>query len=373
MTSKAFLQKAALILISVLLSLFAAELILRTFMPADDKYWVWQPSLHYVFHPDSSIFYGIKGPSEFSISKDGYRGKEFNRSEKNYLCLGGSTTECLYLDNSETWFSQLSLILPKSIFGSIGKSGCTTREHYIQLKYYAPQLGKLNGVIMMVGLNDMMKRLSQDTLFDNNFQFTQPIEDSLVNTILLSNSSEKKWWRKTALFQLFKKVNHQNEKEVNWKLQDDRGETFKAWRTYRTQATTIIDSLPDLYTALGEYERNLQLIYAETKRQGTNLILINQSALYKDSMTAYENSLLWMGGIGNFQKSAGHAYYSAKALNHALSLYNQRLAEFCATRKDVKLIDIASSLPRDTSVFYDDCHFNESGALKVARLISEQM
>lgn len=373
MTSKSFLQKAALIFISVLLSLFAAELILRAAMPARDKYWVWQPNLHYVFHPDSAVFDGINGPSEFSINPDGFRGKEFKDSEKNYLCLGGSTTECLYLDNSETWFHQLGQLQPESNFGSIGKSGCTTREHYIQLKYYAPQLGKLNGIVMMVGLNDMMKRLSQDSLFDNNFQLTQSIEDSLVSAILLSNRHEKKWWRKTALFQLFKKVTHKQQSEVNWKLQDDRGEIFKTWRTYRTQAVTIIDSLPDLSYALAEYERNLQLIYSETKRQGSNLILINQSALYKDSLTAYENNLLWMGGVGDFQKSTGHAYYSVKALSQALSLYNQRLAAFCAQKKDVKLIDIATALPRDTSVFYDDCHFNESGARKVALLISEQL
>ena len=100
---KSILQKAALILISVLLSLLPAEFVLRRFLPPDENYYVWQPNLHYVFHPDSNVLYGIKGLSQFTINELGYRGPIFQPHKPNYLCLGGRTTECLYLDNAETW------------------------------------------------------------------------------------------------------------------------------------------------------------------------------------------------------------------------------------------------------------------------------
>jgi len=376
---KEIIRKAGLILISILLSLFIAEILLRIVYPKQEKLFVWQPNLKHTFYPDSTIFYGINGASDFTINSQGFRGTEFKGAEVKFLCLGGSTTECLYLDNNETWFHQLEDSLNtkfktwKFQLGSIGKSGCTTHENYIQLKYFVPQLGKVDGVILMVGINDLMKRLSRDTLFENDFRFNQQVEDSFVNAIFISNRSEKSWWRSLRLFQFGRSLLHKT-RNVEWEnVQDDKGEVYKAWRANRAHASEVIDSLPDLRSALNEFDRNLNLIHDETQKQGIKLILVNQSALYKDSMGAYENSLLWMGGKGNFQKEGSHIYYSTKALYNGLLLYNKHLKEFCEQNPYVKFIDIETELPRDTSVFYDDCHFNESGARKVASIISRQM
>lgn len=376
MKYKNTIQKAGLILVSVLLSLFMAEIVLRLVYPQDEKLYVWQPNLQHTFHPDSTFFYGVYGVKNFSINSQGFRGEEFeDNSRKKYLCLGGSTTECLYLDDKETWQYKTQLLLDSRtelppIIGSIGKSGCTTREHFVQLKYFVPQLGKIDGVILMVGLNDMMKRLSSDSLFENDFRFTPAVEDSFVNQIFLSSKKETVWWRKMQFFQLAQKFLHRTQK-VEWEnVQDDNGEIYKTWREHREHTSLIIDSFPDLSSALIEYERNLQLIYDETQKQRIKLVLINQATLYKDSMNEFENSLLWMGGIGEFQREKNHAYYSAKVLNKAMQLYNERMKSFCSVHPHIKFIDLASQLEKDTSVFYDDCHFNESGARKVTKVIS---
>jgi len=371
MKYKSTIQKAGLIICSILLSLLMTEIVLRWLYPQNDKLYVWQPNLQHTFHPDSSIFYGVYGVKNFSINSQGFRGAEFeNDSKQKYLCLGGSTTECLYLDNTETWFQKFSILNSQFSIGSVGKSGCTTREHFIQLKYFVPQLGKIDGVILMVGLNDMMKRLSQDWLFDDDFKFNPELENKFVAEIFLSNKKETEWWRRLQVFQLAQKFLHRS-KKVEWEnVQDDNGEIYKTWREHREHGSQITDSLPDLTSALNEYERNLHLIYDETQKQKIKLVLINQATLYKDSMNELENNLLWMGGIGEFQHEKHHAYYSAKALNKAMLLYNDRMKTFCATHPHTKLIDLASQLPKDTSVFYDDCHFNENGARKVAKIIS---
>jgi hypothetical protein len=36
----------------------------------------------------------------------------------------------------------------------------------------------------------------------------------------------------------------------------------------------------------------------------------------------------------------------------------------------VECIDLATTLEKDTTVFYDDVHFNESGAQKVSKTVS---
>jgi len=131
----------------------------------------------------------------------------------------------------------------------------------------------------------------------------------------------------------------------------------------------MVDSLPDLTDALNEYERNLDLIYEEAMRQHLSVTFINQAAIYSDTLNPYENGLLWMGGIGQYQLEGGHAYYTTKALQRGLSLYNERLAMFCSHR-NIRCVDIDSYLPRDTSVFYDDCHFNENGARVLGNYLS---
>lgn len=371
------LQKAGLVAISILLSFLLTECLLRLFLAAPDNLYVWQPYLHHTFHPDNKIFYGIKGESDFTINSQGVRGDRFEGPELKFLCVGGSTTECLYLDNKEAWHHQFQDSLNATFkiwkfqIGNIGKSGCTSRENFIHLKYFAPQLGKIDGVVMMVGLNDMMKRLSRDTLFENDFRFTPAVEDSFANAILLSNKPHQTWWRNLKLIQLVQKFVHATQ-HVEWQnVQDDTGETLKQWRENRNSNSQIIDSLPDLKTALDEFERNLDLIYNETQKQKIKMVLVNQAALYKDTMSEEESKLLWMGGVGNFQTEKNHAYYSAKALNKALGLYNERMKKFCSDKPYVQFVDLASQLPKDTSVFYDDCHFNESGARKVAAIIAQ--
>lgn len=76
-----------------------------------------------------------------------------------------------------------------------------------------------------------------------------------------------------------------------------------------------------------------------------------------------------MGGVCEFQQQAGHAYYTHRAIHQLLSEYNQLTADFCA-KNNLPFVDLTRTLPKDTSVFYDDCHFNENGSRLVAKAIT---
>jgi hypothetical protein len=79
-----------------------------------------------------------------------------------------------------------------------------------------------------------------------------------------------------------------------------------------------------------------------------------------------------MGGIGKYQEQKSGVYYSPKALASGMRMFNDVLKSSTSTH-NIMCIDIADKLPKDTSVFYDDCHFNESGARKVADEILSQL
>jgi hypothetical protein len=55
-----------------------------------------------VFKPDPALLPGISGDSRFDVDSDGIRGDEMPRGDAyRILAVGGSTTECLYLDQEE--------------------------------------------------------------------------------------------------------------------------------------------------------------------------------------------------------------------------------------------------------------------------------
>jgi lysophospholipase L1-like esterase len=395
MKSNSILMKAGMVVASILLSLFLAELVLRVIYPAQTRYYVWQPNLQHTFYPDTTVLKGLHSPAHFTINSYGVRTdldqiklekllflppnkRDSVSGTQYYICLGGSTTECLYLDDNATWPNQLARL--SSInnihnylwMGNIGKSGCTTRENYIQLKYCVSQYKVMSGVVLMAGLNDMLKRLSRDSLYPADFRFSPTLEDSLANTILLKQgrNTGTTWWRRTAVFYLLQQAFHQNSPQgVEWEnVEDDHGEIYKTWRANRQHASKIIDSLPNLTPALSEFERNLNLIIDEARKQHLRIVFVNQAALWKDSMSDDELKLLWMGGIGNFQQAVPSAYYSPAALRRALNLYNEKLKDVCHDN-GVEMVDLDANLPHDASIFYDDCHFTELGAKKAAAVI----
>src|SRR5690606_4099879 len=70
------------------------------------------PGVTYTFAPDPKVLSGIGSSSTCHYNAWGLRGPELNGSPmaRRILCIGGSTTECLYVDDAAHWPAQLSSI-----------------------------------------------------------------------------------------------------------------------------------------------------------------------------------------------------------------------------------------------------------------------
>lgn len=120
------------------------------------------------------------------------------------------------------------------------------------------------------------------------------------------------------------------------------------------------------------FHQNIEQIIDLCAQHQLKLICVNQATLWQDSLPMELSALLWMGGIGKYQEQKGGVYYSPKALQLGMEQYNTMLKSTTGAN-NIQCIDIAHQLPKDTSVFYDDCHFNETGAKKVAEAILRQL
>ncbi len=291
-----------------------------------DYSYVWPPNLVYVFHPDSSIFSGISGESYFTINSMGYRGEEIKNHNNEYriLIIGGSTSECLYLDDGETWPHLLEEKLGKTIDGkkvitmNIGKSGHGLRNNLLALKYlpdyYEPDL-----IIVLAGANDVLYKLSRKDSW-------QPFnEEEYDKTESYTFSISPKYnWKSTIIYKIYMVL---HSKDKNIKPQDGIGQTLVENRLKRQNSENWITEIPDLKLALEDYQKIIERVIELSKDQDSEIIFMTQPYLYKENMSSEENESLWM------TYDFGDVYYSLDVMINVTEEFNKRLLEVCGNRE----------------------------------------
>ena len=365
--------------ITLLLALGLAEIALYIYLPPADKYYLWPPYLHAIFNPDPQILPGITGESHFIINSQGLRGDEFS-AEDDYriLAVGGSTTESLYLDQTEAWPQLLQTMLNEAQqsrrvwVANAGKSGFNSREHVLQAQYLLPQYPDIEVVILLVGGNDFNLRLIEGDSYKPDYLLLPGAKQVLLKrvfTILPARNPDLHYYEQSAVWRLLNRVEQAQARRATVDAidtEDNRGEVYLARRERRKKGM-LEDTLPDLGPGLAEYHRNLNTIIDLAQARQVRLILITQPTLWRPGLTQAEQDLFWLGW------QPGHKiFYSVETLRQGMEIYNQKLLEICQQRH-LECIDLATALPKDSALFYDEIHFNEQGAAQVARIIADYL
>ena len=367
-------KRGILIALSGLLALGVGEVVLRGL--SRDVFYVWPPRLRQEFHPSPEIMPGVSGVSRFEINSLGLRGDELSEGrDLRILAVGGSTTECLYLDQTEAWPSLLQALLgPRVWVGNAGRSGAHTRHHRLQAEELLEQLPRIDTVIVLTGINDLSLRLSQDEAW-KPFDFNSPDAVSGLTreafAVRPPRFADGPVYKRTALWQALGKLGLLVRSRGT--TQDDRGRVYEAWRRRRRESPRLRQRLPDLGPALAEYAENLRAIARSAAGHRARVVFVTQPALWRDGLPPDLERLLWMGGVGRFQKESGHEYYSVSALAAGMDAYNRTLLATCRRIPEAVCVDLAARVPRDATVFYDDVHFNEAGSRRVARILAESV
>jgi lysophospholipase L1-like esterase len=375
------------------LALALSEFALRFLHPSSASFRVLLPNQRTVVHPDTSVVHGVSGAARFTVNSEGIRGREWGSDEGEYriLAIGGSTTESLYHDDSETWPALLEAMLDETAdgrgvwVGNVGHSGHTSRDHAVQVKYLSAQHPSLDALIILVGVNDMTLALMEGDAYETPPPITDPRAERLqirrAFTIVPGKlhrpgtnrlaPPDAPWYATTALYQLFTRARFRIRDWIFHRgiVQDVQGRFIEELRARRRNAAGVRHELPDLAPALHEYARNLNVIVDETQSRGMRLVFLTQPVIWRAVLTPEEESLLWLGGAGDFLGGQTAEYYSVAALAEAMDRYNTALLNICEHR-EVECLDLAALLPKDRSVFYDDAHFTEKGARLVAERIA---
>ncbi|MHA4808555.1 SGNH/GDSL hydrolase family protein [Flavitalea flava] len=285
----------------------------------------------------------------------GFRGPEPpNKWNKTLtiITIGGSTTECHFLNDERTWpfllGKELSDSFPGCWLNNAGFDGHSTFGHGILLNDHVKKL-RPSVILFLVGINDV--EAAGPSFHDKlNTRGAYPdlkhylFENSEVLNLLLNLS---RGWRA-------QKFNN----TTNALLILDKNKKLTLPDTVRTKRLAEQKS----YLA-GFRNRILQLVDTCSAWHILPVFITqpNQFGAGKDSLTGADLEL--------FPADSDDPGMNGKLLWDMLEEYNDVTRSVCR-EKQLPMIDLAHLLPKNSLYFYDMSHFTNKGAEKIASLLS---
>lgn len=313
--------------------------------------------------PDLALVPGASPKVRFAINRFGFRNARMQElakpsGELRIFTIGGSTTECLYLDEPDSWPEVVQRELAASAPGvnviNAGHSGDTTRDHLALLSQrivpFRPDV-----VIFLAGVNDLSLHIEADY---------SPLRDD-ARSLIAENNAAPKLALRSALAEV-----SQIARRVIWiqrqRLQSDaRGNPVQdAAGGWMRQARELRQRAPlsDIDPAglpKPEFEENLRALAAIARSAGAVPVFLTQPVLWGAPGGSWE-ALLWVPYGRNVPPDR---------LWQVMERFND-VTRRVASELDIPLVDLARQLPKSTDLFYDDDHYTVSGAREVGRLVA---
>jgi lysophospholipase L1-like esterase len=374
---KPFVPRLALVSIALLCGLLITESGLR--LVANPHSRIWRPGLDRTLHPDPNHLVGVYGPARFVVGPHGLRAGPLPESPGlTVVALGGSTTECVYLNTNEAWPALIEARLATSGVGMVwvgngGKSGLSIRHHVVQVQAVIDQFPSLEALVLLVGANDFLRYVSGksealDWRGDPRAAVGVHYESFEVpHRPRIGPLYERTEWVR-VLRLARRQLQRWLEPAIYLEITED-GRSYATWRRIRAAATEVVETLPSLAPALAAFESDLKYIADITAERDVTLVLLTQPTLWASDLTPRHAGLLWMGQIGNAREEGQGRFYSTSALAEGMAAFNDVTRQVCKEYR-LSCVDLAGRLPGSTSTFYDDMHFNENGARQVADLVT---
>jgi lysophospholipase L1-like esterase len=302
-----------------------------------------RPGMEFIYRPVAGIMRDVGGEAHVHFNSWGVRGDEPPARGTDYrvLCLGGSSTACTYLDDAKTWPERLEQDLNAAGLnrefwvGNAGLPGYRSDGHLNFLEV-SPLVERIDCVVVQAGINDFM-------------------------ACLAGPRPAPPWWTRSGVWQLAGSL-ARRVADASAVVEDTAGSVYVRRRAIR-QAAPIDSRKPELAPCLDAYKNNLERLVDVCRQKNVRLIFTTQPVLWRGDLDDENLALLWFGQLRDGR------FLSVEQLRQGMDRYNEALRAVCDERK-VELIDLAP-LDGDASVFYDDCHFTETGARRVAAMVAE--
>jgi hypothetical protein len=285
---------------------------------------------------------GLDKEIRHSKNSLGFRGPELPAafSGKRIFCVGGSTTECFYMNDGDDWPAVFAAEIAKKVPGqtfwvnNAGLDGHSTRGHIVLLRDHIQKL-KPDYLVFLVGCNDLatgdFNYMEQNNMV-KNMRFLQKFE--LFNLYLqfrLSRAASKRG------------LGHSEVNVQKWPEAD----------TLNWQNEMVNDDVLKAYTL------RLQLLAQLCKMCGAKPVFVTQPCMFANAVDSSGGR--YLGNLLYRQQSGLHYL-------HRLNMMNDALRTFCA-KGGYPCIDAAKQLPAGAANYYDFFHYTKTGSAAMGRIV----
>jgi lysophospholipase L1-like esterase len=274
--------------------------------------------------------------------------RRYAAPDLSIVFLGGSTTECMFMDELNRFPYLVGALLEKETGKKInayngGLSG-NNSLHAIDLLVNKVIPLQPRVVVFMENINDLSTLLYQKTYWSKN-NVRAPIETlvkaklvgKLLKEMLIPNLNEA--WR--------------NFTKMVWPHEDDEFAQAHKQRLKMDQAGMA-----------REFAMNLQIFVDICRDRGITPVLMTQG----NRITAKPDPVV-AAYIGQYSRDTGVSYQDFKAV---YDLFNDTIRQV-GQKNGVLVIDLAREVPPDKEHLYDMVHFNDAGSRLAAGIIAARL
>jgi len=346
-------------LVTVVLMVVAADVVLWVAAPVPDPYLQFErmrPQINQYIRLEYAPGYavttraepglsGVEGENHFTTNNMGFRGPALEMpkpsGEFRVFVVGGSTTECFYLDDAD----EVCAVTGREIGGgvtvyNVGLSGAASDDHVAmigqRLVHLEPDL-----IVVFTGINDLMRSMV-------GYDYLHYVEPRpayrkpwLKRLILKSQIARRVYFLRQRL--------DPSDRDL---LEQRRLESDYAGKAGLQRTIPPSDTPPR--TDPDPYRRNLESIVGMAEAHGFALAFVTHPSTWNSSVDPEIKRWHWM----RYRRGVT---YREDLMDGALGKLND-VMRAVGTDFGVPVYDLAAEIPKSRDYFYDDCHFNVAGA-----------
>lgn len=362
--------------IALLIIIMAAEIFLWIFFPIGDPYRLWkegqvvesryiesqfQRHQHYNFYPEPELS-GMGEMARFTTNNFGFRGSDLiipkPSNELRIFMVGGSTTECVYLDDTlavthvleKSLNDRLSDTTSVKVYGA-GKSGDRSYDHLAMIGQRILHL-QPDMIIVFCGMNDLTA-----AIYNADYTHMPQADGAKISFFDLIKYILTEFQLPRRLYYAYKgidRIGFGDELLQSISFRSDYKRKVELRKSSpRTDNPPRIDLEP--------YRENLRSIIGLARAHDVTVVFITQATTWNSRVDPGTDEWIW----GTYKNGVT---YRTDLMDNAMKAYNTALREV-AVQDAVPVFDLALLMPKSLEYFYDDCHFNIKGAQKAGSLL----
>jgi len=303
---------------------------------------------------------GLKGPNVFSTDNMGFRGDYLvipkPANEFRIFMVGGSTTECFYLDDSQAINAILQQYLQNHVSSELsikvynaGKSGDSSDDHISMLVHRIVHL-EPDMIIVFSGINDLTR-----SIFNYDYLHYVKASREKYSTMLLFRFLMTEFQIPRRLYYALKKISP-TDREI---LQEVPLKSRYKVLVKLQKSKPVSEEKPRADTK--SYATNLKTIVGVAKAHNIRLIFMTQQTTWNSSVDPNAKNWHWM-----LYRGRGETSYHEEFMDKSLESLNEVMRQI-SREYSIPIYDLSKPLPKSLEFFYDDVHFNVKGASFVGK------